>query len=268
MSIDPQSTSAWVARGFAALADGGIDQARASFERAIEADSAAPLPRVGLGIALVRRGDLAAGREQIESAVLLDVNDSLLRSYVAKAYFDELRFALSESQLAQAKVLDPEDPTAWLYDAVLRQASNEPVAALRDLDRAETLSQGDVYRSRMRLDEDLGMRSAGFGRIFRGLGFEQLGLLKGWRSTIDDPGEYAGHRLLADVYSVLPRHQIARVNEFYQSQLLQPLQVAPFPPQLAEANLFILDSAGPSDLSHEDVNRVFPGRGLRIQEIR
>ena len=54
---------------------------------------------------------------------------------------------------------------------------------------------------------------------------------------------------LADSYSVLPRHEIARVSELLQSQLLQPLNITPIQPRLAEANLFQLTSGGPAGLS-------------------
>ena len=71
--------------------------------------------------------------------------------------------------------------------------------------------------------------------------------------------------MLADAYSTLPRHEIARVNELFQSQLLQPLNVTPVQPQLAETNLFILDSAGPSDLSFNEFNPLFNRNRTTIQ---
>ncbi|MCL4721902.1 MAG: TonB-dependent receptor, partial [Gammaproteobacteria bacterium] len=58
---------------------------------------------------------------------------------------------------------------------------------------------------------------------------------------------------------------IARVNELLQSQLLQPLNMTPVQPQLGEANLFILDSAGPSSVAFNEFNPLFNRNGLRIQ---
>ena len=54
-----------------------------------------------------------------------------------------------------------------------------------------------------------------------------------------DPSNFSSHRFLADSYSVLPRHEIARVSELLQSQLLQPLNMTPIQPRLAESNLFL-----------------------------
>jgi hypothetical protein len=91
-------------------------------------------------------------------------------------------------------------------------------------------------------------------QIYNDLGFEQLALVEGWNSVNTDPGNYSAHRLLADSYSVLPRHEIARVSEHLQSLLLQPLNVTPIQLQLAESNLLILDGAGPTALSFNEFN--------------
>ena len=42
-----------------------------------------------------------------------------------------------------------------------------------------------------------------------------------------------------------------------QSQLLQPINITPVQPELAESNLFILNGAGPSDLSFNEFNPLF-----------
>jgi tetratricopeptide (TPR) repeat protein len=75
--------------GFAALTRIDISEAKAAFERAIALDSANPLSRLGLGLAIIRSGHLADGRKEIEIAAALDPNDSLIRSYLGKAYFEE-----------------------------------------------------------------------------------------------------------------------------------------------------------------------------------
>src|SRR5690606_5324804 len=140
---------------------------------------------------------------------------------------------LTETQLGLAKELDPHDPTPWLYDALRKNSANRPAEALHDLERAYELNgRRTPYRSRLRIDEDLGARSAGYGRLYRELGFEGLALQRGWESVAADPTDHAGHRLLADVYSTLPRHEIARTSELYQAQLLQPINLVPIPPQL------------------------------------
>ena len=261
----------WLARtqtvlGFANLTQIEIEDAKNAFERAILLDQADPWPRLGLGLAKIREGDLEEGRRQIEIAVILDPNSSLIRSYLGKAYFDEKRGELAKEQFAAAKRLDPNDPTPYFYDAIRNQTENRPVAALEDLQKSIELNDNRaVYRSRLQLDEDLAARSAALGRIYRDLDFEQLALVEGWKSVNTDPSNYSAHRLLADTYSSLPRHEIARVSELLKSQLLQPLNITPLQPSLAESNLLILEGAGPTDPSFLEFNPLFSRNRLALQ---
>jgi tetratricopeptide (TPR) repeat protein len=190
----------------------------------------------------------------------------LIRSYLGKAYFDERRGKLAANQFEIAKSLDPLDPTPWFYDAIRKQNMNRPVEALQDIQKSIELNQNRaVYRSNLQLDQDLAARSAGLGRIFNDLGFQQLGLIEGWKSVNRTPSNYSAHRLLADLYAARPRHQIAKVSELLQSQLLQPLNMTPVQPQLAESNLFILEGSGPADPSFNEFNPLFVRNRLALQ---
>ena len=104
-----------------------------------------------------------------------------------------------------------------------------------------------VYRSKLLLDSDLAARSAAIARIYSNLGFQQRALLEGWSSVNSDPTNFSAHRFLADSYSVLPRREIARVSELLQSQLLQPINITPIQPRLAESNLFLIAAQGPAE---------------------
>jgi hypothetical protein len=140
------------------------------------------------------------------------------------------------------------------------------VEALQDLQRSISLNGNRaVYRSRLLLDEDLAARSASLGRIYSDLGFQQLALVEGWKSVNTDPANYSAHRFLADSYSALPRHEIARVSELLQSQLLQPLNINPVQPSLAQKNLSILEGAGPSSPSFNEFNPLFLRNRLALQ---
>ena len=252
--------------GYAYLTQVKIDEAKGAFEKAIALDPADPLPRLGLGLAKIRKGDLKDGRREIEIAASLDVNNALVRSYLGKAYYEEKRESLSATQFGIAKQLDPMDPTPWFYDAILKQSVNRPVEALQDMQKSIELNDNRaVYRSQLLLDSDLAARSASQGRIYNDLGFQQLGLVEGWKSVNTDPTNYSAHRLLADSYSALPRHQIARVSELLQSQMLQPLNLSPIQPQMAESNLRILEGSGPSSLSFNEYNPLLVRNGLALQ---
>ncbi|MBN1240310.1 MAG: FecR domain-containing protein, partial [Gammaproteobacteria bacterium] len=137
--LQPDLSHAHTVLGFAQLSGRSSAEAAETFRKAIRLEPAAPLPRLGLGLALARQGELTAAREQVEIAVVLDPTNALSRSYMAKVYDTERREALSASQLQLAKALGARDPTAWLYDALRKQAENRPVEALHDLQKAISL---------------------------------------------------------------------------------------------------------------------------------
>ena len=57
----------------------------------------------------------------LQTAVILEPNRSLLRSYLGKAFADAGAEARAESELTRAIGLDQKDPTPWLYSALLKQ---------------------------------------------------------------------------------------------------------------------------------------------------
>jgi tetratricopeptide (TPR) repeat protein len=264
--LNPMQVRAQTVLGYTHLTQMKTEASQAAFEKAIRIDSAAPLPRLGLGLARIRQGHLKDGRAEIEIAAGLDPGNALIRSYLGKAYFDEKREPLEVRQLEIAKELDPMDPTPWFYDAIRKQTRNRPVEALHDLQTSIELNDNRaVYRSRLLLDEDLAARSASLGRIYADLGFQELALRQGWRSLQSDPANYSAHRLLADSYGARQRHEVARVSELLQAQLLQPLTVTPVQPQLAESNLLILEGAGPGSAAFNEFNPLFARNRVAVQ---
>lgn len=257
-AIEPDLSRTQSLLGFAFLSRIGIPDAINAFQNAIGLDQADPLPRLGLGLAMIREGKLERGRQEIEIAASLDPGNSLIRSYLGKAYYEEKQDTKAGGQFAAAEELDPLDPTPFFYDAIRKQGMNQPVEALHDLQKAISLNDNRaVYRSRQLLDEDLAARSVSLARIYNDLDFRQLALIEGWRSLSIDPGNYSAHRFLADSYSALPRHEIARVSELLQSQLLQPVNITPVRPQLAESDLFILSGTGPGETAFNEFNALF-----------
>ena len=247
--------------GFVHLAQIDVNEARGDFERAIELDSTDPLSRLGLGLAIIRAGKLVEGREQLEIAAALDPANSLLRSYVGKAYYEENskeRDELASTQFGLAKQIDPNDPTPWFYDAILKDIQTRPVEALYDLETSAVLN-GDraVYRSTLLLDQDFAARSISTATIYNELGFSQLGLAKAADSLALDEASPSAHRFLADIYATLPRHDIARASELLQAQLRQPLGSPPLQPQLANDLLFKNNFYGPTSVGFGEFNPLF-----------
>jgi len=265
-ALNPDLSRTQTVLGFSHLLRVETKNAKAAFEKAITQDDADPLPRLGLGLAKIREGNLEEGRREIEIAASLDPDSSLIRSYLGKAYYEEKRDKMATGQFDMAKSLDPMDPTPHFYDAIQKQVNNRPVEALRDMQKAIELNDNRaVYRSRLLLDGDLAARSASIGRIYNDLGFQQIALVEGWKSVNYDPTNYSAHRFLADSYAALPRHEIARVSELLQSQMLQPINITPIQPRLAESNLLAVAAGGPSDLSFNEFNPLFERNRVTLQ---
>jgi tetratricopeptide (TPR) repeat protein len=263
VELQPDLSRTQTVLGFAHLTAIRTALARESFEKAITLDQADPLPRLGLGLAKIRDGELDAGSREIEIAASLDPGNALVRSYLGKAYYEEKRSPRDEREFGVAKQLDPKDPTPWFYDAIAKQTTNRPVEALQDLEKARELNDGRaIYRSQLLLDSDAAARAAGQARIYSELGFQQRALVEGWQAVSRDPSNFSAHRFLADSYGVLPRHEIARVSELLQSQLLAPVTNTPLQPRLAESNLMLISSGGPGTASFNEFNPLFNRDGI------
>ncbi len=244
-NLSPGSARAQIVLGFCALAEFRTEEAASAFGLAIRLASADPMAHLGLGLAKISGGGLAEGRREIEAAVGLDSNSALLRNYLGKAYFTEKRAPLDAAQYGIAKLLDPLDPTVYLYDGIRKQSENRPIEALRDLQKSKALNDNRaVYRSRLLLDQDRASRGTSLARVYKDLGFSLLGQREASASLEDDPTNASAHRFLSDSYQGMRRREIARVSELFQAQLLQEVNVNPIQPSLAETNLNIFTQGG------------------------
>ena len=254
-----------IARGFADLATYRASAAEGAFRRALQQESQNPTALLGLGLALIRRGDLAAGTAQLQNAVAADPASSLLRSYLGKAFFTGRDDAAAAKQYAIARDLDPTDPTPWFYDAIRLQLANQPVPALRAVDRSIALNdQRAPFRSRLLLDRDQATRGAGLAQIYQDLGFTRLGINEASRALALDPSSSSAHRFLSDVYQGEPRLEAARVSELLQSQLLQPVGMNPVQPSLGFADLNVIANAGPAHVGFNEFTPLFQQDGWQL----
>lgn len=257
-ALAPDLARTQITLGFVALTEFRTDDAKAVFERAINLNSADPLPRLGLGLARISAGKLEEGRRDLEVAVALDGNSALLRAYLGKAYFDEKRRVLDREQFAIAKDLDPLDPTAFLYDAIRKQTENQPVDALHDVEDAiERNDNRAAYRGRLLLDKDRAARGTSLARVYSDLGFVELGINESTKSLALDPADASAHRFLSDAYQNVRRREIARVSELLQAQMLQDVNITPVQPSLSETSLNVVTLGGPANAGFNEFTPLF-----------
>ncbi len=266
VEIAPEQPQSQTTLGFTRLIRLDLDGARQAFEQAIALDQADPLPRLGLGLVQIRQGDLEDGRRQLETAANLDPGNALIRSYLGKAYYEEKRNQRAATQFALAKQFDDLDPTAWFYDAILKQSENRPIEALKEIATSIELNDNRaVYRSRLLLDQDEAARGTSLARIYQELGFDRQARNEAYKSLQSSPQNHSAHRLLSDSYFGEPRYETVRLSELLLSQLLQPLNTSPIQPQLAASRLGILDGAGPSASGFSEYTPLFTRNGLDFQ---
>ncbi|MCX7102946.1 MAG: FecR domain-containing protein [Methylobacter sp.] len=262
--LNPNLERTQTVLGFVNLSRMHFDQASKSFNTAVQLDSASPLARLGLGLAKIRNGNLAEGRQDIEIAAVLDPYNSIIRSYLGKAYYEEKRNLLVEEQFRLAKQNDPNDPTPYFYGAIAKQTTNRPIEALAEMNQAIKLNDNRaVYRSEFSLDEDAAAKSANLARIYNDLDFDRLALKQAWTALTLDATNASSHRFLSDAYIGKSQYYSAsaRASELLQAQLLQPLNITPVQPQLTNENIGLLNNTGPGSLSINEYDALYTANG-------
>lgn len=251
--------------GLAKLIAAKYEAAESDFEEAIQIDPESPLPRLGLGLAHIRQGDVAGGAWEIERALAHDPRRAVLRTWLGKAYFDEglEKKAAAEFRLSRAE--DPDDPRPYVFSAFERFAANSPIEALKQVLEAEKLGpRRKTLRSDRGLGEDAAARGAALGRIFDMLDFGSLAISAGSSASDTDPSNPGAHRFMADIFRTRNSANVAQTSELLRSQVLSPPSKTPVQPQLAEARLALLDTTGPARVSFAEFSPFFDSDGVRL----
>src|SRR5439155_23384684 len=136
--------------------------------------------------------------------------------------------ALQELQLAVS--FDENDPTPWLYSALLKNERNRINEAIDDLQESQELNDNRaVYRSRLLLDQDRAVRSTSLAPIYQRAGMDEVSLREAARAVSYDYGNYSAHLFIANSFDVLRdptrfnlRYETPWFNELLLANLLAP----------------------------------------------
>jgi Flp pilus assembly protein TadD len=249
LSLTPRNAQALALKGFLFAAQNRTREAIAWFDRALEVDSALGNAWLGRGIARIRRGDLAGGREDLLVAAALEPQRAELRSYLAKAFAVSGDFPRATRELELAKRLDWNDPTPWFYSALLNQEHSRINEAIGDLEKSQELNDNrSVYRSQLLLDQDRAVRGANLAAMYRDAGMTDVSVREAVRAVNYDYANFSAHLFLANSYSELRdpnlinlRYETAAASEFLVANLLAPVSagvIAPVVSRNEYANLF------------------------------
>ena len=244
--LAPGNAQALALKGFILAAQSRPLEARQWFDRAIAADSALGNAWLGRGLARIRLGDKLGGREDLLIAAALEPQRAELRSYLGKAYSYTGDDAHAAAELALAKKLDPNDPTAWLYSALFNQQNNLINDAIRDLERSQELNDNrSIYRSGLLLDQDRAVRSANLATIYSDAGMTDVSMRESGRAVNADYANYSAHLFLAGSYNQLlqpgqnnSRYETAAESEYLLANLLAPASAGPLMPSTSRQQSF------------------------------
>lgn len=251
----PLHAEAFALDGFLSSAENRITKAIASFDRAIVLDGALGNAWLGRGLCKIRQGKTEAGREDLLMAAALEPQRALLRSYLAKAFSDEGDSGRAAKEIELAKSLDENDPTAFLYSALLHEQENRVNKAVRELEKSVELNKNRrLYRSQQLLDQDRAVREMNLANIYRDAGMFDLSVREAARAVSADYANYSAHLFLANSYSAIAdpnfvnlRYETPAEAEYLVANLLAPVGAGALSPTVSQneySKLFERDGLG------------------------
>ncbi len=237
LELSPRNAYAHSVHGFLLTAKNKMNSAAESFDQAIAMDGSLGNAWLGRGLVKIKQGNVNEGRKDLETAAALEPNRAIFRSYLGKAWSMGQPFSyswdqkLADKELDLAKRLDPNDPTSYLYSALLNQQRNQVNQAVEDLETSQNLNDNRrIYRSRMLLDQDKAVRSANLASIYRDAGMIDYSVREASKAVNSDPANYSAHMFLAQAYDSLRdprainlRYDTPWLNELLLANLLQPV---------------------------------------------
>jgi tetratricopeptide (TPR) repeat protein len=255
LRLAPRNAQAMALRGFLLAARNKPRDALKWFDRAIAVDGALGNAWLGRGLCRIRRGDKNGGCQDLLIAAALEPQRSLLRSYLGKAWAENHDEAIAAREFALAQALDPNDPTPWLYSAILNEQLNRLNTGVEDLEKSVELNGNrSVFRSKLLLDEDRAVRSTSLASIYRENGMYDVSLREATRAVTSDYANYSGHLFLANSYDGLRdptrfnlRYETPWFNELLLANLLAPVGVAAISPNISQqeySRMFEQDGLG------------------------
>jgi Tfp pilus assembly protein PilF len=231
LQISPRNPQSLAVKGFMLAARYQPAAAQAAFAEAIALDGALGNAWLGQGLGRIAQGQAQAGLRDLQVAAVLEPQRSVLRSYLGKAFSNGGDDPRAQKELGLAQRLDPNDPTSWLYSALVNQQEDQINQGVRDLEKSEQLNDNRrLFRSRLLLDEDQAVRSANLANIYQDAGMFDWSVREASRAVDLDYANYSAHQFLANSYDALRdpnvinlRYETPWFGELLLTELLAPV---------------------------------------------
>lgn len=255
LELAPRNAQGLALKGFLLAAKNRIPEAISQFDAAIGADGALGNAWLGRGLCEIHQGRPADGQADLVVAASVEPQRSVLRSYLGKAFANNGDFRRAEKELTLAQTLDPNDPTSWLYSALLKQQQNRVNEAVNDVQSSQQRNNNrSLFRSNLLLDEDQAVRSTSLAKIYQDAGMNEVSVNEASRAVEYDYASYSAHLFLADSLNALRdptrfnlRYETAWFNELLLANLLSPVGARPLSQNISQqeySRLFEKDGFG------------------------
>ena len=183
LKLSPRNAEAVSLKGFLLAAKGKNKAARQQFDEAIALDGALGNAWLGRGLLRIHGGDAVGGRQDLQVAATVEPQRAIFRSYLGKAFANARDNKHAEKEFALAQKLDANDPTVWLYSALLNEQENKINDAVR---------------------------GANLANIYRDAGMTDTGVREAVQAVNADYANYSSHQFLADNYFNLQQQSDTR----------------------------------------------------------
>lgn len=242
IEISPENAQARILEGFIQLANKHPEAALASMQKAVELDSGLSNAWFGKGLAKFKLGQTEQARQDLQAATILEPQRALLRSYLGKAYETDNEWIAAIRELDRAKILDPNDPTPWLYSALIQYKKNALIPAITELQESVRLNNNrSIYRSRSLLDKDQSIRQANLAVMYRDAQMHAWSQREATQSIENDYTNASAHLFLANSYDAMRdprqlnlRYETPWASELFLAQLLMPAGSASLSRQISQ----------------------------------
>jgi tetratricopeptide (TPR) repeat protein len=257
LTLSPESVQNQALSGFLLMAQNDYSKALRCFNEAIRLDGSFGNAWLGRGLCLIRQGYIKEGQADLQTAASLEPNRSLLHSYLGKAFSILRQNDLARKELRIASELDPNDPSPWLYLALINLSDNRVNSAILGLEKSIALNDNRyIYRSRYLLDQDRAVRSANLARLYQYNGMPQVAVREATHAVEADYGNASSHLFLANAFDALRdptrielRYETVWFHELLMANLLAPVGGGPLSQFVSEqeySKLFESDGFGAS----------------------